>query len=287
MNFIKLFTTGEIDYKDQNIAKPVKFTEEHLQQIAKRTGQIELTNEHKGDTIGSLSNFIYKDGCLQVEAPTDVDINGMGISPVFDCDLRDMGSYYEPVNIILKECGLTQTPRTGILYNSIQNQKGDEQMSNDNLRELLDKKEERMMEQQEEIALLKQKLEEAKKIVDENKELDSKFQEISKQLEQAQSEMEGFKKDAEKLRTQEAEQKKALIQEITGGEEEVPYLNKLSYDELKDMRERTIVTEPLNGQSSEGAEGEDQDGDQDDGEEKVDIYSEEYFNEWDKQNSSW
>lgn len=282
MTFIDLFEVGIIDYKDLGLTKPVKFTEEHLQKVASNTGIVNITNEHTKELIGKIGNFIYQDNILKVETPNGVDLDGKGLSPVFTCDFRDMGEYYLPIDLRLSEVGLTTSPRTGILYNTIQ---GDDKMS-DNLRELLDKKEERVMEQQEEIALLKKQLEEAKIVANEKTELDKQLKEALKELDTVKANVEEFKADAEKLRTQEAQAKADIIKEISG-DQEADYLNKLSYDELVDMRDKRVITEPLNGQSSANAEGLDLDGDQDQEEEEVDKYSEEYFNKWESENSSW
>lgn len=281
MTHIDLFKVGLVDYKDKGLTKPVKFTKEDLKEIANNTETIKLTNEHTTNEIGEISNFIFEENTLKVEKPTMIELEGKGISPVFKCDFRDMGDYYKPINLQLVEAGLTTSPRSGILYNNI---KGDTKMS-DNLRELLDKKEERVIEQQEEIALLKKQLEETKQILNDglsdNKKIQEQLKTVQEELENAKT----YQADAEKLRTQEAEAKEQLIKEIAG-ENDATYLNKLSYDDLVQMKEATIINEPMKGQTTQ-AEGLDSEGDLPQEEDEVDPYSYDSFLKWDEENSSW
>jgi len=116
---ISIFKTGEFDYSDMGINKPVRYNVNNLIDVASRTSKIDVTDEHTKNIISTMSNFIVEDGLLKAEEPNNLELKGMGFSPVFEFDLLDMGDYYEPTNIIMKEIGYTKTPRTKIVYNSI------------------------------------------------------------------------------------------------------------------------------------------------------------------------
>lgn len=118
---ITIFNTGEYDYSDddEKLDKPVKYNVNNLLEVASRTARIDITKEHDGEVIGTLSNFIVEDGLLKAEEPNNLELKGMGLSPVFNFDLIEHDDYYEPTNITMTEIGLTKTPRTHIVYNSI------------------------------------------------------------------------------------------------------------------------------------------------------------------------
>lgn len=149
---ITIFQTGEFDYTDIGIDKPVVYTMDNLKEVASRTSKIDVTEEHSNNVISYMSNFIIKDGMLMAEEPNNLELKGMGFSPVFNFDLIDRGEYYEPNNIVMTEIGYTKTPRTRIVYNSISVPNGDS-MSDSNIE--LQKLVKRNNELQEEIGVLK------------------------------------------------------------------------------------------------------------------------------------
>lgn len=118
---ITIFNTGEYDYSDddERLDKPVKYNVNNLLEVASRTARIDITNEHTNEVIGTLSNFIVEDGLLKADEPNNLELKGKGLSPVFNFDLIEHEDYYEPTNIVMTEIGLTKTPRTHIVYNSI------------------------------------------------------------------------------------------------------------------------------------------------------------------------
>ena len=118
---ITIFNTGEYDYSDddERLDKPVKYDVNNLLEVASRTAHIDITNEHTDEVIGTLSNFIVEDGLLKADEPNNLELKGKGLSPVFNFDLIEHEDYYEPTNIVMTEIGLTKTPRTHIVYNSI------------------------------------------------------------------------------------------------------------------------------------------------------------------------
>ena len=86
---ITIFQTGEFDYSDIGINKPVRYSIDNLIEVASRTSKINVTKEHSSDVISEMSNFIVKDGMLKAEEPNNLELKGMGFSPVFNFDLID------------------------------------------------------------------------------------------------------------------------------------------------------------------------------------------------------
>ena len=166
---ITIFQTGDLDYTDAGIDKPVKYTIENLLEVASRTPKVNITKEHTKEVIGELSNFIVEDGLLKAEEPNNLELKGMGFSPVFEFDLMDMGSYYAPKNILMTEIGYTKTPRSKIVYNSIE--VVNEVMEDKQLRDALDNNK----RLNEDIGVLKSQINQLKKA---NKEKDKEIQKI-------------------------------------------------------------------------------------------------------------
>lgn len=167
---ITIFNTGEFDYSDTGIDKPVKYSIENLLEVASRTPKVNITKEHTKEVIGELSNFIVEDGLLKAEEPDNLELSGMGFSPVFEFDLVDFGEYYVPKNIYMKEIGYTANPRSRIVYNSIQVRNNN--MSEDKqLRDSLDANK----RLNEEIGVLKSQISQLKKA---NKEKEGEIRKI-------------------------------------------------------------------------------------------------------------
>lgn len=283
---IELWHTGLINYEDMGLDKPVLFNEEFLQMIADDTQRVDVTKEHSDTIIGSLSNFKCEDGVLYCEKPSDIDITGNGLSPVFTCDFVDMGTYYEPKNFTMANVGLTANPRSQILYNSIE--KEIDKVS-DELRAMLDKKEETIAEQREEIGILKKQMEELREKSKQSDETLNDFKELQKQFDELKAKAESYKTDADKLHEQEKVRKTELIKEIVGDDEKgLEMFQKFSVEELEHMRNTKIITEPPKAVGGSGVNTID-DGDDDDTpkEDEVDEYSAEYFEKWEKENTHW
>lgn len=283
---IELWQTGSMDYKDIGLEKPVMFTEEFLQTIADDTQRVDVTKEHSDEIIGSLSNFKYSDGKLYCEKPSNIDITGNGLSPVFCCDFVDMGTYYKPINFTMSQIGLTSTPRSEILYNSIEKEMD---KVSDELRAMLDKKEETIAEQREEIGILKKQMEELREKSKTSDETLNEFKELQKKFDELQKNAESYKVDADRLHEQEKAMKEKLIKEIVGDDEKgLEMFQKFSVEELEHMKNSKIITEPPKVVGGSGVNTID-DGDADDipQEDKVDEYSAEYFAKWEKENTHW
>lgn len=283
---IKVWQMGMYNYTDIGLDKPVMYKENFLKQIASDTQSVDVTDEHSNSILGSLSNFKYEDGVLYANKPSDIDITGNGFSPVFDCDLVDMGDYYEPRNFTMTSVGLTKNPRSNILYNSIT-----EEMDkvSDELRAMLDRKEETIAEQREEIGILKKQMEELREKSKSSDETLNEFKALQKQFDELKANAETYKADSDRLREQEAKAKEKLIKEIVGDDTKgMEMFQKFSVEELEHMKNTKIVTEPVKAVGSQSVDTI-TDGDADDipSEDKVDEYSQEYFEKWEKENTHW
>lgn len=284
---IEIWQTGLIDYEDVGLDKKVLYSDEFLQKIANDTERVDVTREHSDEIIGSLSNFKYEDGVLYADAPSGLDITGNGFSPVFNCDLVDMGTYYEPINYNMTSIGITKNPRSNILYNSIET-KGDGKVS-DELRAMLDKKEETIAEQREEIGILKKQMEELREKSKSSDETLNEFKALQKQFDELKANAETYKADSDRLREQEAKAKEKLIKEIVGDDAKgMEMFQKFSVEELEHMKNTKIVTEPIKAVGSQSVDTI-TDGDADDipQEDQVDEYSQEYFEKWERENTKW
>lgn len=282
IDLIPIWHTGFVNY--ENDEKPVKFTEKFLQDIADNTDKVDITEEHSDKIIGSLSNFKYEDGVLYAEKPSDIDISGRGLSPLFVCDYIDGGNFFEPINYSMTSIGLTDKPRSQILYNSVQ-VVGDDDVS-DELRMMLDKKEETIAEQREEIGVLNKQMEELRQKVQENEATSKDFAKLQKEYDSLVAKSEEYKVVADKFNAQEKARKDELIKEICGDDPKgVEMFSKHSVEELEYMRDTKIITEPNKGVGADTVIT-DERGDAED-EVEVDKYSAEYFEQWEKENSNW
>ena len=283
---IKIWQMGLINYDDTGLDKPVMYKEDFLKSIADDTTMVDVTNKHTDDVIGSIGNFKYEDGVLYAEKPSDVDVTGYGLSPVFELDLVDMGTYYEPKNFKMTSLGLTKNPRSNILYNSIEKEMD---KVSDELRAMLDRKEETIAEQREEIGILKKQMEELREKSKTNDETLNEFKALQKQFDELKANAESYKADSDRLREQEAKAKEQLIKDIVGDDEKgLEMFQKFSVEELEHMKNSKIITEPNKVVGSHSVNTID-DGDADDvpPQDQVDEYSAEYFAKWEKENTHW
>jgi septal ring factor EnvC (AmiA/AmiB activator) len=182
--------------------------------------------------------------------------------------------------------GITKNPRSNILYNSIT-----EEMDkvSDELRAMLDRKEETIAEQREEIGILKKQMEELREKSKSSDETLNEFKALQKQFDELKANAETYKADSDRLREQEAKAKEKLIKEIVGDDTKgMEMFQKFSVEELEHMKNTKIVTEPVKGVGSQSVDTI-TDGDADDtpSEDKIDEYSQEYFEKWERENTHW
>ena len=251
-----------VNYTDHGLDKPVKFTEEFLKEIAATTSNLNVTDEHDKKIIGEMGNFIYKDGSLQVQPPDGLEIKDKGISPVFDdMNLIEYDTYFLPISGYLKEVGLTTTPRSHILYNSIEKPKEGDNLGDKS--EVLERAIEKQQEQQEEIGILKSQLKNANKSVEEKNDLETKIKDIEKEKKDNEKKIEDLEKKAQKYDEFETKKKEKLIKELAGEDEELKTeLEDMPLDKLEFFKEHKIITQKPKGVPAGGAPGLDDDGTQ-------------------------
>ena len=213
---ITIFKTGLFDYSDLGIEKPVKFTVNDLKEIASRNAYSDVTVEHTDEVITTIGNFIVEKGLLKSDEPADLDLKGMGLSPLFEIDsLIDMGEYYKPQGIKMPKIGYTKTPRTQILYNSVQvpNSEGNKVMTEDTeLRKSLKRNE----ELQQEIGVYKSQIDQLKRSNKKLKKEIDEFEESDSNISKLKEENEILKRKADALDTYIAGEKAELIHELAG-----------------------------------------------------------------------
>lgn len=216
---ITIFKTGLFDYTDLGIEKPVKFTVNDLLEIAGRNAHSDVTVEHTDEVIGSISNFVVDNGFLKTDKPSDLDLKGMGLSPLFEIDsLIDMGDYYKPQGIHMPKIGLTKTPRTQILYNSVEVPNSEEHrvMTDDTeLRKALKRNE----ELQQEIGVYKSQIDQLKRSNKKYKKEIDDFQESDVNIAKLKEENQTLKEKALALDNYIAGEKAELIHELAGDNE--------------------------------------------------------------------
>lgn len=233
---ITIFKTGEFDYSDAGIDKPVRYTVDNLIEVASRTSTVDVTKEHTDEVISSMSNFIVKDGMLMGEEPNNLKLKDMGFSPVFNYDLIDRGDYYEPTNILMSEIGYTDSPRTKIVYNSIKvpNSEVNNSMDDTEIQKLV----KRNNELQEEIGVLKNTNKQLNKAIKDKdkeiKEIKDSYSDVDKKI----AEYDGLKDIETKYNSLISSKKDDLIHEIVGDDKEkAKRLQSWSIEDLEFQKE--------------------------------------------------
>ena len=219
---ITIFNTGEFDYSDidaDELDKPVRYNVNDLINVASRTARVNITREHSDEVIGEMSNFIVEDGLLKADEPNNLELKGMGFSPVFSFDAVDKGEYYEPANIQMTEIGYTKTPRTKIVYNSIiaPNEEVKNSMDDTEIQKLV----KRNNELQEEIGVLKNTNKQLNKAIKDKdkeiKEIKDSYSDVDKKV----AEYDGLKDIESKYNSLISSKKDDLIHQIVGEDKEM------------------------------------------------------------------
>ena len=238
---ITIFKTGEFDYSDMDDVdlkkKPVKYNVNDLLNVASRTARVNITDEHSNEVIGVMSNFIVEDGLLKADEPNNLELKGMGFSPVFNFDLIEHEDYYEPVNIKMEEIGYTKTPRTKIVYNSIKtvpNSEENKAMSDSEIQKLV----KRNNELQEEIGVLKNTNKQLNKAIkDKDKEIKT-IKDSYSDVDVKIKEYDGLKEIETKYNSLISSKRDDLIHEIVGDDKEkAKKLESFSLEQLEFQKE--------------------------------------------------
>ena len=241
---ITIFKTGEFDYSDIGIDKPVKYNVNNLMEVASRTAKIDVTKEHTDEIVSTMSNFIVKDGMLMADEPNNLELKDMGFSPVFNYDLIDCGSYYEPTNIKMTEIGYTKTPRTKIVYNSIKVPNEERVMDDTEIQKLV----KRNNELQEEIGVLKNTNKQLKKaITDKDKEI-NEIKDSYSDVDSKLKEYDGLKEIETNYNNLVASKRDDLIYELVGDDKEkAKKLESFSMEQLEIQKELINGDTPTKG----------------------------------------
>ena len=248
---ITIFKTGEIKYPE-SLNKPVKYDIDFLKSIASSTASAKITREHSDDVLGVLSNFIVEDGCLKADEPEGLELKGMGFSPVFEFDLLEYDSYFKPVNGVMTEIGFTKTPRSHIVYNSIEDSNGDDNMSDDALRKVLQEKEDLVKK----MGVLEKERDSYQKMLEARDEEIEKIKNSYSDVDNKLKEIDALKEKADLYDSLQASRKQELINELVGGNKDLAdKYESFTYDQLTFLKENKVPTNPGQGVPSVGATG--------------------------------
>lgn len=240
---ITIWQTGEFDYQDSNIDKPVRYSVDNLIDVASRTSKIDVTLEHTDEVVSSMSNFIVKDGLLMADEPNNLELKGKGFSPVFNFDLVDMGEYYEPTNIKMTEIGYCENPRSHIVYNTIET--SDKEVKNTMDDTEIQKLVKRNNELQEEIGVLKNTNKQLNKAIKDKdkeiKEIKDSYSDVDKKL----AEYDGLKDIETKYNGLISSKRDDLIHQIVGDDKEkAKRLESWSIEDLEFQKE--LLSDSIN-----------------------------------------
>ena len=248
---ITIFKTGEIKYPE-SLNKPVKYDIDFLKSIASSTASAKITREHSDDVLGVLSNFVVEDGCLKADEPEGLELKGMGFSPVFEFDLLEYDSYFKPVNGVMTEIGFTKTPRSHIVYNSIEDSNGDDNMSDDALRRVLQEKEDLVKK----MGVLEKERDSYQKMLEARDEEIEKIKNSYSDVDNKLKEIDALKEKADLYDSLQASRKQELINELVGGNNDLAEkYESFTYDQLTFLKENKVPTNPGQGVPSVGATG--------------------------------
>lgn len=245
---ITIFKTGDVEYKDDGLDKPVRFTNKDLMSVASKTSSIDITREHSDDVIGTLSNFVVKDGCLLADAPEGFDLKGYGLSPRFETELIDYGDYYAISNISMGEIGVTKTPRTKILYNSISTNSTEVDMSESALEKVIREKD----DLQKRIGVYENSEKQYKRIIKQKEEEIKSIKESYSDTEKLIEENKALKEKADAYDSLNESRKDDLIQQIVGDDDKLADEYKsFSVEHLETVLKTRKTSTPVRGVTPE------------------------------------
>ena len=271
---IPIFKIGDVNYSDKGLDKPVRFTAKDLQTVASKTSDIRITDEHKDVPLGVLSNFVVKDGCLMADEPEGFDLNGMGLSPVFDTELIDMGDYYSIAKINMDEIGLTKSPRNRILYNTITSMDNTEVNMGESALEKVIRENDEL---QKKIGVLESNERMYKRQIKQHEEEIKKIQESYSDTDNLIEENKALKEKAEAYDVINNARKEELIHDIVGDDDKLAKeYEGLSVETLELVRKTMKVSTPQKGVTSNDYPVDDGNDPVDDGNDE-EVYTDEMF----------
>lgn len=254
----KIFETGMYDYSDDprvNVSKPVLYTPKFFEEMVKEIGDVPLDTKHDGKSIGSLSNISFKDNCLYADANTEQEFKG--ISPVFRYDTIDKGGYLEAVNGEFTSAGITDTPRSNIIYNSYPNdnnqKNGSENMVSEEAFEQITKQNRKL---ERELATAENQLEANKEKLKRLSELESEIKNLEAENKKYNDELEKVRPLAKKYSEYENNKRESLIEEVANGDAGFKEkIKDMDIETLEIFKENRIVDTEPTGVDINHAEG--------------------------------
>lgn len=247
---ITIFESGDVDYPDAGLNKPVRYTIKDLRNVASKTSTINITDEHSKKVLGVLSNFVVEDGVLKADEPTGFDLKGYGFSPVFDTELVDMGDYYSISKISMGEIGLTTNPRNKILYNSISVAESDAEvdMGESALEKVIREKD----ELQKKVGVLENSERQYKRMIKQHEEEIAKIKESYSDVEKLKEENKTLKEKADAYEGLVKTKKADLIREIVGDDDKLAEeYESFSVPQLESVLKTRKVSSPQRGVTPE------------------------------------
>ena len=263
-----LFKTGEITYdkewyqKNGIPMKPVVYTNNFLKKIVDSTYgcSLELTHGNsKQDVIGHISDFGFEDGSFVGIVTSNKSDEGLGYSPEFDVNFKDLGDKYEAIDGKLLKVILTDKPRSHILCNSIDG--GSDNMSEETIKVLNGQ----IKDLNQQIAQKDATIKANKKKIDEYEELVEKVTKLEQENSDYKAQIDGLKPKAEAFAEIEDARRADLLEKAFGDNDEI----KKSFadapiSQLEELAKYREISKPANGVGAGAAEGVGEGSDDDD-----------------------
>ena len=245
MKRIQIFKPCELNYKEYD--KPVRFTEEFLQEIANSTYKVPLVNKHYGATLADVSNLSFDNNTLEVDVPEE--FSKSKYSPSFDnLTLTDEGEYYLATSGYLVEVATNVKPR---LDNGEDG--GSNMADNDKTNEFLAKEVERLNK---EIAKKDLKLDANKEKLEKFDEMDKELQELREWKETNSKLIEEQKPIIEKYNAYQEKHREELLEKASKGNKEVKEkLQNLRTEDLETIISLEVEEQPARGAGASNAPG--------------------------------
>lgn len=245
MKRIQIFKPCELNYKEYD--KPVRFTEEFLQEIANSTYKVPLVNKHYGATLADVSNLSFDNNTLEVDVPEE--FSKSKYSPSFDnLTLIDEGDYYIATSGYLVEVATNVKPR---LDNGEDG--GSNMADNDKTNEFLAKEVERLNK---EIAKKDLKLDANKEKLEKFDEMDKELQELREWKETNSKLIEEQKPIIEKYNAYQEKHREELLEKASKGNKEVKEkLQNLRTEDLETIISLEVEEQPARGAGAGNAPG--------------------------------
>lgn len=264
-----LFKTGDLIYdkewyqKNGIPVKPVVYTDSFLKEIAESTYgcSLELTHgESKQDIIGHTTDFEFVDGELKGLVSSEKSDEGLGYSPEFAVNFRDLGDKYEAIDGKLLRIILTDTPRSKILCNSIKG--GSDNMSDETIKVLNGQ----IKDLNQQIAQKDATIKANKKKIDEYDELLEKVSKLEQENSDYKAQIDGLKPKADAYQQFEDAQRQDLLQKAFGDNEDMKKsFAEAPLSQLEGLVKYKETNKPAKGVGAGAGEGQGE-GDSDDDE---------------------